>query len=662
MRCVLGVILTGLVGLIGGEASAEVDSAGAIARPDAIIVIGEESDALGSRAETRHQLDPRDQFVLRAQNTAQLVRRLPSAHTPTNSRGETLLYLRSAGERQIATLFDGALLNIPWDNRFDLKLFPRAAVGGLSTASGPLSPQYGVNALGVANISPPSIEPEGVSATLEASGGTGGLKSANAALSVHAPSLSIFAAGGAMEKEGDPLSSRVATPFHQRPGDLRTNTDEERLHALLRIARETDRGGLSATFLIHDQALGVAPESDRADGSRFWRYPDRRLTMGVVSGTRSIGTDTELRGAVWAQTFRQTIDSFTDSNYETVADRQNEKDRTIGARGIIRRSQSRVNLVGSASILNSEHRQSEFAFESGAPPAFLPDTLVFGQTASSLGVDIEFAASPDMQLEIGAGGDFVSYGRTGDKPRVDSLARPVLRAALVWSPDSPYRLRAALGRKSRMPTPRELFGTAINRFLLNPSLRPETLDTAELGLGYETESVRIETVVFAQNVRDTIDQRQVGTLRQRINLPGSDVFGIELAGAVELTPTWRASGAVTATRGRRDSTGPGQSDRLLERPSLLARLALDYAHPSGFLAGGEVVHRGRAFSLNGEGATEALKISTEISFHASYRVASLPSRPELYLRLNNATDAAVEPQIGLPAPGRMFIGGVKASF
>ena len=67
---------------------------------------------------------------------ADLARLIPAAHIQTNSRGETLIYLRNAGDRQVGVFFEGALLNIPWDNRVDMSLIPASVIGGVTVAKG----------------------------------------------------------------------------------------------------------------------------------------------------------------------------------------------------------------------------------------------------------------------------------------------------------------------------------------------------------------------------------------------------------------------------------------------------------------------------------------------------------------------------------------------
>ena len=61
---------------------------------------------------------------------------IPGGFIQTNSRGESLLYLRGAGERSIALFFHGMYFNIPWDNRVDLSLIPTDIIGNLRISSG----------------------------------------------------------------------------------------------------------------------------------------------------------------------------------------------------------------------------------------------------------------------------------------------------------------------------------------------------------------------------------------------------------------------------------------------------------------------------------------------------------------------------------------------
>ncbi|MCZ6857846.1 MAG: hypothetical protein O7F70_07580, partial [Gemmatimonadetes bacterium] len=44
--------------------------------------------------------------------------------------------------------FEGALLNIPWDNRVDMSLIPASVIGGFTVAKGVPPVEYGTNVVG----------------------------------------------------------------------------------------------------------------------------------------------------------------------------------------------------------------------------------------------------------------------------------------------------------------------------------------------------------------------------------------------------------------------------------------------------------------------------------------------------------------------------------
>ena len=122
---------------------------------------------------TMVEIEPRTLKQLDALAVADIARLVPAARIQTNSRGETLVYLRNAGERQVAAFLDGALLNVPWDNRVDLSLVPASMVAGIQVVQGVPPVEYGTNVLGGAvNLTSPSWESAGGRAEIAVTGGT----------------------------------------------------------------------------------------------------------------------------------------------------------------------------------------------------------------------------------------------------------------------------------------------------------------------------------------------------------------------------------------------------------------------------------------------------------------------------------------------------------
>ena len=594
---------------------------------ETIVVTGNREAEDAMSFETRHNLDTARIDRIGAASADSLLQRLPGVHVPANSRGEAIAFLRNAAERQVAIFYEGADINIPWDNRLDLSLVPAALIGGVRSASGPLAPHYGVNALGAISLSPRSA----LHARVEA--GSAGLFAGEAAI----PLGPLLVGGSYSQRDGETLSRNAVLPFGQTGRSLRTNTDRELASLFGRVAGEAGAHDLSFTAFRVWGEKGIASEGNRASGARFWRYPDIRHSLVAARVRSRIGQSTELDSAAWLQWFGQTIDSYASAAYQRVNSRQVDRDRTWGLRELLKHSVGSATLVGSFNYLESSHRQRDIAFNAGALPAALPPALVYGQRNWSVGAELEYEFMPALRAELGIGHDKVDYVRTGDKPSVKDAEGWTGRAAVVFDAGGGYRLRGAIGRKMRAPTLRERFGEAIQRFLPNPALRPERIRSAEIAIERRFEAGRLYVIPFVQDLRDTIDQRNVGSLRQRINLAGSSVSGVEAGG------DWR----------------PVMGLALTEKPALLARAALDYSHGSGFSTGLEAEHVGRAFSADSAGLLVPLARSTVLNWRVGYEIRRKDFGIELFFHVDNLGDSLVEPQLGLPAAGRTLRFGIR---
>ena len=210
-------------------------------------------------------------------------------------------------------------------------------------------------------------------------------------------------------------------------------------------------------------------------------------------------------------------------------------------------------FVGSFSVLQSSHHQRDVT-------ATTLD-LDYEQRNWSVGGELELALASNLIAEMGAGYDLVEYLQTGNKPPREDFEGPTGRLGLIWEPASQWRIHASIGYKVRTPTMRELFGEALNRFLLNPDLEPERITTAEIGVEWQGERGAFYVIPFAQNLDVAIDQRTVPnppgpSLRQRINLRGAEVRGVELGGMYELNDFWTVRGDATLSDVRRLRSSP----------------------------------------------------------------------------------------------------------
>jgi len=616
---------------------------------ETIVVTGRSEPADSISFETRHALDSEAVAQVDAASVDEILRRLPAVHLPVNSRGETIAFMRNAAERQVAIFYEGADINVPWDNRLDLSMIPAGLIGTARSAAGPLAPHYGVNALGALSLSPAR------GWRGKAAYGTGDRFDADLA----APLGPLTLGASYTRRDGAPLSDNANLPYSQDGRDLRTNTDRELASVFGRVDGQAGAHGLSLTAFHVWGSKGIAPESNQESGSRFWRYPDLRHTLVVGNIQSRLGDTTELDSTAWYQRFDQTIDSYSSAEYDLVDSRELGEDRTWGVRELLKHRAGPAMFVGSFNFLQSTHRQTELGYDAGIPPSDPAETLLYKQRSWSVGGELEYDFSPALRGEIGAGYDVVDYLRTGDKPPVKNARDWTGRAALVFDAGNGWHLRGAIGRKMRAPTMRERFGEGINRFMPNPDLKPEQIVTAEIGAEWRGRHGGFYVIPFIQDLKNTIDQRRVGSLRQRINLEGSTVEGIEVGGNWRPHDYLALTANTTWTHVRRKNAAPGELNRIAEKPALLANLTASYSHPNGFGTAIEAQHYGRAYSVDSSGELAPLHRSTSVNWRVSYGFEAGNQPLEVFFHIENIGDTLIEPQLGLPAPGRMVRIGIR---
>lgn len=600
-----------------------------------------------------------------------VMRLIPAAHTQTNSRGETLVYLRNAGERQVALFFDGALLNVPWDNRYDLSLIPASVLGGITVAKGVPSVLYGTNVLGGAiNMITRQLEAPGV--YTEATG-RGGQPQAAVVTVTHlgrTARWSYALSGGYADHEGMALPEDADLPFSQRDKDLRTNTDRRLLNLFGQASYQIRSGARVGMSVLHlDAEQGVAPESHldpREARVRYWRYPSQRTSMLILNASALLGTQgTRLRGAVWGTRFGQTIWQYETEAYEVLTEVQDDLDYTMGTRLTVLHPARSGALRLALNALASAHEQVNTSFaDDAAQPGGLQN---FRQYIYSFGVEYESDVGEQLDFLLGGSLDGIATPETGDKPVRGPQTNYGVTSGLRYALSDNWSLRASAGRKVRFPTMRELFGEALNRFLVNPDLGAEASLSAELGFVRSGATWSGEVVGFFNRTYDTIDRRNIEVngqwLRQRVNLEGSRVVGAEAVATARPLRGLRLDGSLTYANA--EAFEDGETQKLAEKPEWLGTLTSGYQLSGGFSVMLQGVYTGRAFSPDEENILQPLPTSLVLNARAAYRLTRVRRRvlsAELFARINNLTDEVVLPQLGLPAAGRELVGGVNVAF
>lgn len=591
---------------------------------------------------------------------------VPAANVRVNSRGETLVSIRGGGERQQALFLDGAPINVPWDNRFDLRLIPAMAIGNVRVLTGPKSATFGSNtAGGVIDII--SATSEGNEVSVE--GGRANHWALEAKASFGSASSRSFIALGHFEADGVAASNGRASAFSPSDSSLITNTDRKQSSVFVRSVTGNDVTQFGVSLLYSDAAFGIAPEQGprvEADEARFWRFPDSEHLL-VSGNIQSEVTDKiNVMAVAWYQKFDQQINSFEDVTYSSVEDIQRDKNNTIGTRIRVGYRDAHQQISFSASSAWATHDQQEFEPGDAAP---LVDE--FSQYSASIGSDYSLQLNNVVSLSFSAAYDLFDPRKTagrGAGVKFDGVSSSM---QLDWAASDQWHFRVGASRIVRLPTMRELFGEAIGRFVINPDLEPEVSWLFETSVGFKNKRGGFDVTPFWVESHQTIDQTRVAvdgqSLRQRINLPGSRIYGVEAKWRWMINNALSFTGDATWNKSRVKPESVAKSVRRLylsDRPNWLARAGAKYQLGAQTTFGLSVVYRGTAKSQEAAGDFLDLSAETMVNLVLSHKFnsAQYGLDIELFTRLDNLTDTFVEPQLGLPAAGRSFILGLKTVF
>lgn len=587
---------------------------------------------------------------------ADILRGLPGVAVGTNSRGETIARVRGVEERQTGVFLDGAPLMVPWDGRVDLGLLPAGLIGKAHVTKGAAPIEYGANTVG--GVIDFRTRRGGAEPFAYLESGSLGSGSGSLVLNQRIGGIDATLAAGGITRDAEPLTARL--PFGQPSGERRTNTDLDARSVFGAIGTDAAPIGWRVSLLHLAASRGIAPEGDRpaSAGPRYWRYPRIRLTQATLGGSAEIVPRACVRLIGWYQWFAQTIDQYRDITYTARRTRQEDKDDTVGARLTLSHPAGPLNLRWAASAQSSTHVGIETALPSGTRSS--PQR--YRQILYSVGVEADAPLSRGIAVTFGAAYDGARTPLTGDKPRQEPLDALAASAAVRLDLPSAAVLTLSGGRRTRFPTARELYGEALGRFTLNPELRPEQAWLADAELRWAGSALGVTINPFVARSNDTLAQRVLADgRRQRFNLEGSTSLGIDAQLMYRVTPSLRLelAGSVLDARADRGST---LVRRLPQRPSHEAFAALDWNVPERFDLRAELHRIGGAIDFDAAGGVVRLSPGTLIALRGAVPVIKLSqARIWLTAALDNATNALIFPQVGLPLPGRLWRIGLRVN-
>ena len=602
--------------------------------------------------------------------TADVFRNLTGVSLRTNSRGESVVRIRGSEERQTLVFLDGAPLATPWDGRADLALLPAGLVDRIEIKRGVVPVEYGANAVAGA-VDLFTYQPGlGSDVRAEAQQGSLGTRNLNALLGVGFDNGWSFVAGASrIERDAERIADKSSVAFDPSVNSERTNTDMSGTSGYLSTAYAGKSFLVHASLLHADVERGVAAQGDldpAVSRVRFWRTPEWRLTQATLNSNWDLRPNLGLRFTGWRQWFDQTIDAYTDYSYSSLQAREEGQDDTVGGRLTLTLDLERTILRLVSTAQESTHDNLESETLTGDAADLVPGPVLrYRQRLTTVGAEAAVRFSDTLTSTFGIGIDRASTPLTGDKPAQPSLSAPNWSAGLRWQPADDWRTTLTIGERTRFPTPRELYGAALGRFLLNPDLEPERSLLTDLGVThYPSDALSLDFAVWLNDSEDTLSQRTVvvdGTSRrQRYNTNGSFTYGVEGALTWFARDDFRVELSAALQDGEMARDDNGERPVLLQRPETQLRAALDWQATDRVDLRAEVQYTGTAYDLADDGSIAELPDATVLNLRGFLRVGQWWGRDvQLTASVDNATDALLLPQLGLPAPGRLYRVGIR---
>ena len=253
---------------------------------------------------------------------------------------------------------------------------------------------------------------------------------------------------------------------------------------------------------------------------------------------------------------------------------------------------------------------------------------------------------------------FSLAGRHDDAKFFDDTDTYRVTAAYEHSPWG-TRLHTSYGEGVKNPTIFELFGFAAN-FAGNPNLSPETAEGWDAGIEQSLlgGDAILDVTYFENDITDLIQ----GSGTTAVNLTGkSEIYGVEVAGSLELIEDLTLSGTYTWSVGQ-DST----KSELVRRPKHVASVSADYDfrwedRPGSLNVG--IDFNGERTDLEFDPAFNSAAVRLE-SYTLVKAVVRYETQPgfEIFVRGENLLDRDYEEALTFGGPGRAAYAGVRATF
>ena len=584
-----------------------------------------------------------------------LASKISSGKLQQNSRGEYHLQLRTLSERQYAIYIDGARQTSLWDNRIDLNVIPALAFREIKiNRFAPLA-IWGPNNLG-ATVKVETNNPidDKLNQKVAVEYLNNNSYMASYVVGRKFGPFSILGSVGYNDRKEFELPEKIASPYDDKK---RFNSDNKNFSYLLKsIYDVSENFSLNAIFNSSKIEKGVPPEIG-VPSPIFWRYPYLDRYYFSFGGRNNFETSQlKFNYQFSILNLQQKIRAFKNQNLNVISDEEISSEYTYGADILAEKIVLEDYLVKAAlstiytdrdeKILKENYKLNEYA-----------------QGIYSIGIDAE-KIFKSYSFNFGVGYDFVDYVKTADKPKRPDDGDYSLNAGFAYKISAFQFIDAGFGRKTRFPNLRESFSGALGKFVPNPDLKAEKMNSLTIGHRFASANIKTNSYFFVHWLKDGIARISLpGGKFQRVNKDEILSYGIENISSINYYSFEFKSG-LCVSRSRAKNEKGEFADTLEYKPDFIADVETSYFITNNFKSGvgAKFIYNDFAIDPNNN---RFVRLSNNFNLYAnlSYKLnLSQESSAIFFVELQNILNRANYYQFGLPEPGREFKIGVIAMF
>lgn len=583
-----------------------------------------------------------------ASSVDELSKFIPSVKTQTNSRGESLYYIRGAGERQISLFFDGAPINIPWDNRIDLSLIPTEAIGEMTITKGIPSMIYGANTpAGVININSKEYSNENFRGKISTQFGQNDFQRYSGYWLNGNKNFSYLISASYKNTKGFNLPASYSDSANL--SEQRINSYSKSINTYGKVTynfNDFSNIGLSISYI--DSKKGVPPETD-VEQIRYWKYPEwKRLNINL-NGVQQLEESKKsflTYSFAWTK-FNMQIDQYKDITFASIDDIERDRDQIFYGRLLFSRFVGDNHLIKLSSSGYTTVHKEDF-LKSG----YVEE--IYSQNLYSIGGEYEFL-QPTFSIIVGGSYDGMTTPSTGPHPAREPFFDYSLYSAFIYSFSPSLTTKFNIGRKTRFPTLRESYSGALGKFVINPDLKAESAFTTEISADYKYNFGSTNLSLFLTNLKDGIIKTKIaGGKSMRINKDEIRTYGIELTSSLSLFEKLNLNFNFTFMNSYAKNDDGEYKDTLDNRPNFIGSLIIDYSLLENLNLNTELIFKGKEyqfvygkFQQMNEYLIWNLRVAYKFSFNDRTSI-------ETYIRVNNILDKLYFNQWSLPEAGRQI--------